>query len=270
MDAAGALLAPYLQRVGRSYKSQVLQAQTSACVDPVAAYDRIAPIFADLAEQRRPYLDRIDQLVSSGIPAGSRSMLDVGSGDGARARRIAQTRGIAELVLLEPSLAMQGNGLADATVWTMRAEELHSVKAEFDAVTCLWNVLGHIAPSKSRIEVLRQFGRLLSRTGRIFIDVNHRYNARHYGSLRTALRFFRDRISWDETNGDVEVAWDVEETRCTTAGHVFTDKEFRCLSLAAGLRIEKMLVVDYATGELRRQIWEGNLLYVMRRSESRP
>ncbi|MBZ5633174.1 MAG: class I SAM-dependent methyltransferase [Acidobacteriia bacterium] len=232
-------------------------------MDPVAAYDRIAPVFARLAKRRRAYLDRVDQLVLSEIALGSRSLLDVGSGDGARARRIARSPGITELVLLEPSLAMQGKDLVDAKVWTMRAEELHSVQAEFDVITCLWNVLGHILPSASRIGVLRQFARLVSPRGKIFVDVNHRYNARHYGSLQTALRFLRDRASWDERNGDVTVTWDVEETRCTTQGHVFTDKEFRALSRAAGLTIEKTFVVDYATGELRRRGWEGNLLYVL-------
>jgi SAM-dependent methyltransferase len=221
-------------------------------------------VFARLAEQRKQYLDRIDQLVLSRIPPDSRSLLDVGSGDGARARRIAHTRGIAELVLLEPSRAMQGNGLADATLWTMRAEELHSVQAEFDVITCLWNVLGHIFPSVSRIDVLRQFARLVSPQGKIFVDLNHRYNARQYGTVRTALRFLRDRLSWDEENGDVVVAWDLEATRCTTLVHVFTDREFRTLALCAGLRIENTFAVDYATGELRRRNWEGNLLYVLR------
>jgi SAM-dependent methyltransferase len=238
--------------------------------DPVAAYDRIAPVFARLREQRRPFLDRIDQLVLSEMPPDSRTMLDVGSGDGSRARRIARARAIAELVLLEPSRAMQGHGPADAKMWTMRAEELHSVQATFDVITCLWNVVGHIFPSKTRIEVLRQFSRLVSQRGRIFIDVNHRYNARHYGPLPTALRWLRDQVSWDEKNGDVMVAWDVEETRCTTAGHVFTNREFRTLALAAGLSIEKMFVVDYATGVLRRRSWQGNLLYVLRPSESPP
>jgi len=167
-------------------------------------------------------------------------------------------------VLLEPSLAMQGKGLADATIWTMRAEELHLVQAEFDVITCLWNVLGHVASSRNRIEVLRQFGRLASRTGRIFIDVNHRYNARHYGPLPTLQRFLRDRVFWDENSGDVMVTWSVRGTPCTTWGHVFTDKEFRSLCLTAGVRIEKTFVVDYATGELRRRTWEGNLLYVLR------
>src|SRR4029077_1527965 len=113
------------KRVGQSYNIQARQVQTETGVDPVPAYDRIAPVFSRLAEQRKPYLDRIDQLVLSAIPPGARSMLDVGSGDGSRARRIAQSQGISELVLLEPSLAMQGNVAANAKVWTMRAEELH-------------------------------------------------------------------------------------------------------------------------------------------------
>src|SRR5580704_17421146 len=120
-------------------------------LDPVAAYDRIRPVFARIAEKRRAYLDSVDQLVISGIPTGARSMLDVGSGDGVRARRIAQARNIAELVLLEPSVAMQG---AEPKVQTMRAEELHLIDGEFDVITCLWNVLGHIFPAASRLEVL--------------------------------------------------------------------------------------------------------------------
>ena len=145
----------------------------------------------------------------------------------------------------------------------MRAEELHLIEREFNVVTCLWNVLGHIFPSASRLEVLRQFGRLLSSQGRIFIDVQHRYNVRHYGAIATALRFLHDQVSWSDTNGDVVVDWNIDDLRCTTRGHVFTHREFRSLAQAAGLNIEKQLVVDYATGELRRWNIEGHLLYVL-------
>jgi 2-polyprenyl-3-methyl-5-hydroxy-6-metoxy-1,4-benzoquinol methylase len=232
-------------------------------LDPVAAYDRIAPVFARVAEKRRPYLDSIDRLVISEIPAGIRSMLDVGSGDGRRARRIAHARNIAELVLVEPSVAMQSS---DAEIRTMRAEELRSAEPEFDVITCLWNVLGHIVPSASRAEVLRQFARLVSPEGQIFVDVHHRYNARHYGAIPTALRFLHDRLRWNETNGDVVVAWDLEEVQCTTRGHVFTQREFRSLAQEAGLKIEQRFVVDYATGECRRWSIEGHLLYVLQRT----
>jgi len=194
------------------------------------------------------------------MPPESRSMLDVGSGDGTRACRIAHARGIRELVLLEPSMAMQGKACPDAKVWTMRAEELRSVQSEFDVIVCLWNVLGHIFPVETRIEVLRQFGRLVSPGGAVFVDVNHRYNARHYGLLKTVLRFLRDQASGDHKNGDVIVRWD----GCSTPGHVFTDKEFRSSCKAAGLRVERRFVVDYATGQQRRWGWEGNLLYVLR------
>jgi 2-polyprenyl-3-methyl-5-hydroxy-6-metoxy-1,4-benzoquinol methylase len=223
-------------------------------------------VFARIAEKRKPYLDSVDRLVISGIPAESRAMLDVGSGDGRRARRIAQARNIAELVLVEPSVAMQdGNG----TSHTMRAEDLHLLHGEFHVITCLWNVLGHIFPSASRLEVLRQFVRLMSPEGRIFIDVQHRYNVRHYGALPTALRFLGDRLRWNETNGDVVVAWAIEQVQSTTRGHVFTDKEFRSLTQAAKLHIETRFVVDYATGECRRWSFGGHLLYVLRRTAVR-
>lgn len=230
-------------------------------LDPVGAYDRIAPAFPRIAEKRRSYLDSIDRLVISEIPPGSRTMLDVGSGDGTRARGIAQARDIAELVLVEPSIAMQGN--SDAKLTTMRAEELHLLDGEFDVVTCLWNVLGHIFPSATRLEVLRQFARLVCPQGRIFVDVQHRYNVRHYGAIPTALRFLHDQLNWNDTNGDVVVDWNIDEVRCTTRGHVFTHREFRSLSQAAGLNIEKRFVVDYTTGECRRWSIEGHLLYVL-------
>jgi len=235
-------------------------------LDPVAAYDQLGPVFARIAEKRRSYLDSIDQLVISGVPPGSRSLLDVGSGDGTRARRIAQSRNIAELVLVEPSVAMQSS---DPRFRSMRAEELHLMKGEFDVITSLWNVLGHIFPAAARLGVLHQFARLVSPQGRIFVDVQHRYNVRQYGAIPTALRFLQDRLKWSETNGDVVVTWDVEQVRCTTRGHVFTHREFRSLAHSAGLNIEKHFVVDYATGECRRWSIEGHLLYVLGRTAPR-
>src|SRR5258708_273556 len=177
-------------------------------LDPVAAYNQIAPVFAELSRQRKAYLENVERLVISTIPAGSRSLLDVGAGDGSRARRIAQSRGISELMLLEPAVAMQ-SGRAD--IRTLRAEDLHSIETRFDVILCLWNVLGHIYPAAARIEALRQFARLLQPHGKAFVDVAHRYNARHYGVAPTAARFIHDLFAWREKNvenGDVADSWD--------------------------------------------------------------
>jgi SAM-dependent methyltransferase len=236
-------------------------------LDPVAAYDRIAPVFASLAARRRAYLDGVDALIISEIPPGSRSLLDVGAGDGRRSRHIARAAGLSELTLLEPSAEMRRHWPADARSWTMRAEDLHSVAGEFDSIVCLWNVLGHIFPASNRTEMLRQFARLVSPRGKVFVDVNHRYNAAQYGVFRTLSRIIYDWGFPSERNGNVAVVWDVAGTRCTTTGHVFTHKEFCRMAEAAGLRIEKRHVVDYAGGEQRRWTFQGNLLYVLRRAQ---
>jgi len=229
-------------------------------LDPVAAYNEIAPAFAELARERKAFLESVERLVISVIPAGSLSLLDVGAGDGSRARRIAQSRGISELMLLEPAAAMQCGG---TDIRTMRAEDLHAIETRFDVILCLWNVLGHVFPAAARIEVLRQFARLLAPHGKAFVDVAHRYNARHYGVAATAARFIHDLFNWREENGDVAVTWDLGGERTTTQGHVFTHSEIASMCRSAGLDIERKFVLDYATGQERRWDFEGHLLYVL-------
>jgi len=233
-------------------------------LDPVDAYDRIAPVYARLSSERRAYLDAVELYVVSEIPPGARSLLDVGAGDGARAIRIAAAAGLRDVILLEPSAVMRSRCPAQANLWAMRAEDLASRQGSFDVITCLWNVLGHIFPPAARLEALRQFARLRSPQGKIFIDVNHRYNARHYGAVATAMRFLRDRVAPSDGNGDVKVVWDIDGQACATMGHVFTHREFANLARAAGLRIEKRYIVDYASGELARWSCQGHLLYVLR------
>jgi SAM-dependent methyltransferase len=224
-------------------------------LDPVAAYDRIAPAFGRLSGERRAYLEAVERLIVSGIPPGCRSLLDIGAGDGVRALGIARGAGIERVVLLEPSAAMRSGWPAGVTGWAMRAEELHAQDGQFDAITCLWNVPGHIFPASARVEAIRQCARLLAPGGRIFIDVSHRYNAVHYGWLRTAWRLVRG------GSHDVVVTWQAEGV--STAGHVFTGREFSDVCRAAGVRVERRIVVDYATGAVRKWGFQGNLLYVL-------
>jgi 2-polyprenyl-3-methyl-5-hydroxy-6-metoxy-1,4-benzoquinol methylase len=146
----------------------------------------------------------------------------------------------------------------------IRAEELASVAAGFDVILCLWNVLGHVFPASARTEVLRQFVRLASPGGRVFMDVNHRYNVRQYGLWPTIGRRLYDWIRPGEQNGDVTVTWTVAGATCATRGHVFTDREMARIIAAAGLQIERQYIVEYSTGELCRRAFQGNPLYVLR------
>lgn len=235
-------------------------------LDPVQAYDRLAASFSVLSEQKQPYLERIDELIISRISPGSRSLLDVGAGNGRRAEKIARARGLKELVLLEPSAAMSQTWPPTAAVWQMRAEDFVRAERRFDVITCLWNVLGHIRSSSTRIKILVELKHSLSLRGRLFIDVNHRYNARAYGVFKTVARFLHDQLEPNDSNGDVDVSWPGLEGH--TYGHVFTDGEFVSITTQAGLAVEERIVVDYKSGKIRRFGFEGNLLYVLRPQNS--
>jgi SAM-dependent methyltransferase len=235
----------------------------------VESYDAIAPAFPQIALRHRAYLDRIDTLVIDAIPEGAQSLLDIGAGDGSRALRIAAARNLNDVVLLEPSAAMRANWPSEIRGWPIRAEQLGSKRGEFDAIVCLWNVLGHIFPSGARIDVLRHCARLLAPEGLLFLDVSHRYNARHYGLLPTLARMIGDRLFPRDERGDVTVRWNLNGHPYATRGHVFTDAEFRRLASVAGLEVRKVMAVDYATGEIRRSRFSGHLFYVASRSAAR-
>jgi SAM-dependent methyltransferase len=261
--------------------------------DPVAAYGRLAPHYPDLSRHREPYLRSIEKIIASRVPPNSKSLLDVGAGDGIRALRIARECGIQDIVLVEPSLEMaaRAEGMAKLKtkikIWNIRAEELGTTTQScstfradggepgteggervqrFDVITCLWNVLGHIRRVEDRERAMREMGDRLAPEGKCFLDVNHRYNLRSYGVLASAARFIRDSLFYKETNADVIATWDVGGSSISTHGHVFTDREVRQLASAAGLSIEERIVVDYDSGKVRRFALEGNLLYVFRRS----
>jgi len=237
-------------------------------LDPVAAYNRIAPEYGRISDRRRLYLDRVEELVIHEVPRSSRSLLDIGAADGRRAAHIASACGLSEITLLEPSMEMRETWPATVRSWAMRAEELPAAAGSFDVITCLWNVLGHVFPAANRIEVLRQSARLLAPEGVMFVDLNHRYNARHYGMLPTIARIIRDYIFPGERNGDVVAKWTVGRTTYRTRGHVFTHGEFRSLAFGSGLRIRKVFVVDYETGGLHGSRFSGNLLYTLEHASS--
>ena len=250
--------------------------------DPVAAYDRLAAHYTDLTRRRESYLRSVEREIISRIPAPSWSLLDVGAGDGTRALRIASQSGIERMVLVEPSREMASKSLEPAEVWPVRAENLTPGCAEnvgtaeggcpcmiterFDVITCLWNVLGHIPTAEKRQHALSTIARLLSPSGRFFLDVNHRYNLRSYGVLPTSRRWIHDRFVTNQKNGDVTAHWSFSDVNVSTYGHVFTHREVMGLADAVGLNLEGRLVIDYSDGRACRFSFQGNLLYIFRSS----
>ncbi|MDQ3919151.1 MAG: class I SAM-dependent methyltransferase, partial [Acidobacteriota bacterium] len=197
-----------------------------------SAYDALAPHYRAYSQAKKDYLRAVNEIVTSRLPAGTHSLLDVGAGDGVRARDIARALGVQRLVLAEPSPAMADlcRRLNCVEVWQIGAEELPESAQKFDAVTCLWNVLGHVETQAKRLAALQRMRALLADGGLVFLDVNNRCNARAYGTLKTAARALFDLVSPTEANGDVSFEWQVGGRRIRARGHVFTPREVESLA----------------------------------------
>jgi len=193
-------------------------------------------------------------------------LLDVGAGDGSRALRIAQQAKLGRLVLLEPSAGMRAQCPAGAEVWPHSVSEIPDTGSQFDVITCLWNVLGHLESPQQRISALWKFRDLLAPKGTVFLDVSHRYNAESYGWSMTFMRMAGDLFLRSEKRGDVSVTWKAGARTIHTTGHVFTHREIKWLVRSAGLKILRRWIISYETGRESKLPLRGHLLYQLARA----
>jgi len=233
---------------------------------PIAAYDTFAPFYSGYAGARMPYLRRVEDIVITHIPRAG-SLLDVGAGDGIRAVRIARSANMRRVVLLEPSAGMRAQCPAtDIEIWPYSASEIPEAAVQFDVITCLWNVLGHLEGPQQRASALVRFRKMLAPQGMVFLDVSHRYNAQSYGWSMTFLRMVGDLFLRSEKRGDVAVTWKAGEQIIRTTGHVFTHREIKRLVCAAGLKILRRYIISYETGRVSKLPFRGHLLYQLARA----
>jgi 2-polyprenyl-3-methyl-5-hydroxy-6-metoxy-1,4-benzoquinol methylase len=232
---------------------------------PIAAYNAFAPFYSAYANTRAPYLRKIEDVVIAHTPRTG-SLLDVGAGDGSRALRIAHSTDMRHIVLLEPSPGMRSQCPPNLEIWPYSASEIPDSELQFDVITCLWNVLGHLEGPQQRASALVQFRKMLAPQGMVFLDVSHRYNAESYGWSMTFLRMAGDFFLRSEKRGDVAVAWKAGVRTIHTTGHVFTHREIKRLVRSAGLKILGHWIISYETGRESKLPLRGHLLYQLARA----
>ena len=228
-------------------------------------YDALAPYYREYAEKKTAYLSAVDSFILDNAPEGAGSLLDVGAGDGIRGMSIARQQGISRTVLCDLSSEMVARcqELKPTEVWQAAAEALPETNMRFEVITCLWNVLGHLAGREERIKALQRMGDLLAENGVIFFDVNNRHNASAYGTLKVLGRVILDTILPDERRGDARFDWKIKEKVFPAKGHLFTPAEIEGIIHAAGLQVKNRISVDYTTGEFSQSPFNGQLLYLV-------
>jgi SAM-dependent methyltransferase len=227
-------------------------------------YDAMASGYRDYASRRSNYLGAVDALIRESMPAGARRLLDVGSGDGVRAMALARACGIETVVLSDVSAEMvqRCKALGATDVWQVPAQALPDNGTRFDAITCLWNVLGHVPTRADRVAALRRMRDLLAPGGRLFLDVQNRHNATTYGWGTVLMRVGLDALSPDERRGDTEFDWQIGDKTIRGHGHLFTPSEIAALLREARLGVVSCYTIDYATGRRSGSFFKGQLAFV--------
>lgn len=234
----------------------------------LAAYDAIAPLYAEYSEKYQAYLNAVDALVISRLRPGMR-LLDVGSGDGRRLKKISDAYGLTHVVAVEPSMEMAAlcRKTTGFTVHPVCGDELAKIpETSFDAITVLWNVFGHMAGSAARLNALQAMADKLAPNGIIMLDVNNRHNRLAYGRANVLKRRIIDALWFDEKRGDAYFTWNIGDKSFPASGHLFTPREIERLFTKAGLRIVERCSVHYGTGVISPSPFDGQLFYVLTRA----
>jgi len=241
-------------------------------------YDQIALFYRDLSKPRENYINTVNHIVINEVTLSetpARSMLDIGAADGVRGIQIAQQIGIQELTLLEPSqemVALINNRIIpqniQQTVIQGTAESLSisiDKNAKFDVITVLWNVLGHIPDHQSRISVLNNLKQKLSKNGKLYFDLNNRYNVSAYGKTIVFNNYMNDKNNPSKSfndNGNIFYDMHVNDKKVPAWGHVFSSQEAKTLIHESGLNLVKQYLIDYDNGKLVASFGQGNPLFI--------
>lgn len=227
-------------------------------------YDRFSPTYASYAQNRRPYINAINNLIS--CPTHKPSYLDIGCGDGLRTALIAQKLGAPTITILDESPQMLQK--AKRSLHALKVRTINEsivtkpdwLTEKFDIITCLWNVFGHLPQAQDRQQALHTIFKLLKPDGIFYCDVNNRYNISAYG--RNAIKNILTSPIPTTKKGDYSIALPGSEDK--TCVHLFKPGELDILLRTAGFTKISRNYVNYNSGKMERTWLSGQLLYEAR------
>ena len=191
-------------------------------------------------------------------------MLDYGCGDGLRGYKLFQKFKAVQLVQADVSDEMlkKASRIAASTkIINLQKEDISKCKNKFDLCVCLWNVLGHIPSTEERISSLKKIKQEMKEDGVLIIDVNNRHY-KGYGKLSSYWKIIIDTIKPNYKRGDIDFEWNINGNVYPAKGHLFTIHEVKFLMKETGYSIEKVLYVNYQTGEVSPRKRNGQIFVI--------
>jgi SAM-dependent methyltransferase len=148
-------------------------------------YDSIAKSYRQVSATRKKYLDHVDRLVYKSIANDeSKTLLDIGSGDGKRIFDLTDKLNI-DVWVMENSpemCALLSKKTGKSHVINADISQLSAFSQTFDVITSLWNVFGHIEEIELAFSDIKN---RLNLGGKFIFDVNNPFNIAEYGVIST-------------------------------------------------------------------------------------
>ncbi len=226
-------------------------------------YTQFASEYDTYANEKRLYLAAIDAEIVA-RKKSCESMIDIGCGTGGRSLRLAEKLKVKDLTLIDQSEGMLSHIPAKDAIHTICADLSRpgwNVQAKADLVVCLWNVFGHIPTREGRLQALKNSASCMHSESILFLDVNNRYNAAHYGIFSVLRNIMTDFFRPFVNNGDYPLTISTSQGALQTTVHLFSPRELDPLFKEAGLVLQRCTAINYRTGKRAATFFGGQLLY---------
>ena len=227
-------------------------------------YNKVAKDYKEIANKKSKYLSGVNKILISYLK-NKKKILDIGSGDGLRLEYIRKRLPKSKFVAIESSNEMCKLFKKNSRIkiYNLDMKKLNRIKSSnFDAITCLWNVFGHLKNNKERILVLKKIKNKMKPSSTFITDVNNRHNAKSYGYLKVATRIILDRFFFKEERGNTKYNFNIDNKSIKATGHLFTPNEFSNNLKRAGFKITKIYSINYLNGKVMKSLINGQLLYI--------
>lgn len=230
-------------------------------------YTSFSNSYAGYSTMKQPYLSAVNNFIKEET-GHIKTMVDVGGGDGKRGKLISTLLHLDNFTLIDNSVGMIDLAKKIPGALVIQddiSSSAFSLENKYDIVLCLWNVLGHINVENRKI-ALKNLRSLVNDDGFIFLDVNNRYNAVHYGLMSILKNVCKDIFMPKKTNGDFKLTMQTNEGQeISTNVHLFNPYEMEVLFKKARLKVVKKVFIHYKKGEIKNNFWGGHLVYKLKK-----
>ena len=225
--------------------------------DSLSFYNDLSIMYDEISSKRYNYLSGVNQILFDFVEITNHRIkwLDLACGNGSRTLGLMRTFGKVESVTAIDSAINMVNSFNHKLTGDMRVEvickdftEPQDLSSEFNLITTLWNVFGHLNTEDEKLAWLQNVKKHLSKDGFFFMDFNNRYNL-EYG-LKTILKNMVFDLFQIKT-----ARYPLQIEGIQTAVYIHSPGELDGLIDQAGLKIQKRLFVLYKSGELSRVPW---------------